>query len=333
MHKRHTQRIVSSKLMTGLNLGLSLVLTTSCSKLSGRYGMHEINQKKSNIINANTARQGNYSRLNTELNEESIDDKGNTLLHIEVMKGNIKMVNQLIDDGYNIDLKNKDLYTPLHLAVESHNGNAIKLLKALIEKNACVNVQNKYGYSPLHIACKKGDIEKVKILLSSTSINVNIKDDHGHTPLHSVVGESRYHRAGDPIFGKYKYKKVVKILLSDQRIDVNLKNNDGNTPFHITDRSDILKLLVKHPDFNTIEKDKDGNTPLHIAVSKGFYRYDLLLQHPGINVNEKNNDGNTPLHIAATKGALHTYDLLLQHSDFNVNAKNKDGIILHCILQ
>jgi ankyrin repeat protein len=73
-------------------------------------------------------------------------------------------------------LKNSNTY--LHLAAQTGQNNAFK--KALSEEED-KNIKNDYGEIPFHLACKKGCFKIVELLLESTNLNINAKDNHGCT--------------------------------------------------------------------------------------------------------------------------------------------------------
>ncbi|XP_039954708.1 tyrosine-protein kinase Shark isoform X1 [Bactrocera neohumeralis] len=127
---------------------------------------------------------------------------GNTnLLHRATKENNATIVGELLKCGYrNVDAKNQDGQTALHLAAIYSDQTILKLILGsdvnvncmdafgnmplhyacrtkpgaficnLIEANANVQGRNiKNGYVPLHDACKNGNIDAVKVLLQSNA--------------------------------------------------------------------------------------------------------------------------------------------------------------------
>src|SRR5271170_4190594 len=83
----------------------------------------------------------------------------------------------------------------------------------------------------IHEAAKKGDLEKVKALVSANHTLVSSKDDSGRTPLHWAA-------AGG-------YKELVQFLL-DNKADPRAKDSNGETPLDLAafhkDVADLLRL-------------------------------------------------------------------------------------------
>jgi ankyrin repeat protein len=163
-----------------------------------------------------------------------VDIAGKTPMHLAVEYGNQEGIEMLFAKGADVNAKDKDGSTPLHLA---DNQDVVKLL---LVKGADVNAKDKDGSTPLHLA----DNEDVVKLLLAKGADVNAKDKDGRTPLHLAVA---------------KDTDIVKLLLA-KGADVNAKDKNGSTPLHLADNQDVVKLLlVKGADVNA--KDKDGKTP------------------------------------------------------------------------
>ncbi len=115
------------------------------------------------LISCNQAYKGGYSQ---ELLET-------------VSKGELSKAKDFISKGADVNIKNKDGKTPLHIAVENNYEDIVKLL---LQKNADVNAKDNNGNTPLHIAVEKGNYFVIKELLKAGA-DKNIKNNEGKTAL------------------------------------------------------------------------------------------------------------------------------------------------------
>jgi ankyrin repeat-rich membrane spanning protein len=103
--------------------------------------------------------------------------------------------------------------------------------------------------------------------------------------------------------------------------------------------TNIVNLLLQHPDINVNCIGVYGYTPLIWACEKGYTNIvNLLLQHPDINVNlyhECNGmQTRSPLAWACQKGHTDIVVLLLQQPDINVNCIGNYGwTALECAIR
>ena len=105
--------------------------------------------------------------------------KGRTLLHAAAGKGRKEIVELLIDNDANVNVKDAVSGTPLHEAALRGDKEVVELL---ITKGADVNAKDLYGWTPLYKATHKGHKEVVELLISKGS-DVNAKNKDGDTPL------------------------------------------------------------------------------------------------------------------------------------------------------
>ncbi len=109
---------------------------------------------------------------------DSARDPGSAL-HQAAEKGNLDEIENLLNEGVDIEVKDKLLFTPLHRAAENGNYMAVRLL---LDKGAQVNAKSKYGVSPLHAAAQKGHADVVKLLLSRGA-KLSSRTIAGDTPM------------------------------------------------------------------------------------------------------------------------------------------------------
>ncbi|XWS32673.1 hypothetical protein CRYUN_Cryun22dG0010000 [Craigia yunnanensis] len=128
---------------------------------------------------------------------DSLDDQGNTALHIAAYRGQAAVVEALILASPSlISIRNKAGETFLHLAVSGFQTPAfrrvdrqINLMKQLVHaKNFnmedIINAKNNDGRTALHMAIiGNAHTDLVELLMSAQSINLNIRDANGMTPL------------------------------------------------------------------------------------------------------------------------------------------------------
>ena len=81
--------------------------------------------------------------------------------------------------------KGNEKILPLHYNAGRSANTYFENLQQAATRNVAgeINQQNNTGRTPLHIACENNDIEAVKILLQASNINVNIRQNQQATPL------------------------------------------------------------------------------------------------------------------------------------------------------
>jgi ankyrin repeat protein len=86
----------------------------------------------------------------------------NNTLAKAVYENNIDMVKQLIDDGYDINIKGDDDWTPLHISTFMNREDIVKLL---LENGADINAKtNNNKYTIFHLATNKGYYNIINII-------------------------------------------------------------------------------------------------------------------------------------------------------------------------
>ena len=157
---------------------------------------------------------------------------GRALLHIAVSRGYEKVVMRLLEKKVDVDIKDRNKITPMHLAAGSSNPSE-EIVLALLRSGADVNAKDKRGMTSLHkAAMNKNETTKIMTKLLESGCDVNLRDSSEFTPLHRAT------RSGSI--------SNVKFLLSNGA-DLMAKDKKGWTPLHCAaslGHEDICKELL-----------------------------------------------------------------------------------------
>jgi len=246
------------------------------------------------------------------------DIMGMSPLMVAVEKGSIEIIDILLNNGSDINIKGADGTTPLMIAAENGRRDVVEIL---INKGADINLRNANGVTSLMAAAKSGDINIVKTIIEK-GMDVNIQDKEGMTALMNAV---RYGHAG-----------AVQVLLAIGA-DLNMKNKDGQSALALigivkTNRNIILRALLD-PGADVNEKDADnGATALIYASREGQEDVVKALLKKGADATIKDNDDQTALYYAEKEGYSNIVKCLIEKYPAPAKAtsllfiqKEKDG--------
>ena len=238
----------------------------------------------------------------------SRDHTGSTPLHFAAYDHR-DVVEFLLANKAEVNSKNNDHETPLHLAAMRGRKDIVGLLLA---NEAAVDARNFSGRTPLHLAAARGHTDVAELLLANNA-NVNARWDFGEgTPLHAAVANG--------------HKDTAELLLANGA-DVNANSNGGETPLHTAaekGQKDLAELLLASGGDVNARGGWRSETPLHTAADKGHKDLVELLVVNRASVNARSRTGRTPLFFAALGGYKDVTDLLLaNHAE--VNAKTNHG--------
>ena len=134
----------------------------------------------------------------------------------------------LLEHGADINARNDNGSTPLHLAAED---GSLEVVRVLLEHGANVGVQDNEGRTPLYVAAAGYERVEVVRMLLEHGANVGAKDNRGRTPLHAAAAGNR--------------GGVVRVLLEHGAV-VAAEDNKGRTAFQLASAKETMELLVGH---------------------------------------------------------------------------------------
>ncbi|XP_052798670.1 uncharacterized protein LOC128230442 [Mya arenaria] len=159
--------------------------------------------------------------------------KGMSLFHVAVWKNDRKLIQLLIDEKANPNVKDFFGQTPLFYAIMAGKKTAMRMLFQYADKT----MPQKQGYTPLHAAIHKGNIKLVAKL--AAEVDVNALDKYGRTPLHVACEKGNVN--------------AVNILLNKHNADPLMVTKRGDTVFHILRRMKGNKSHEDHCNRRLIE--------------------------------------------------------------------------------
>jgi ankyrin repeat protein len=238
-------------------------------------------------------------------------------LHLCCQWGLETVVRTLVEHRANVNSRDADNKTPLHIAIENQHPEIISLLLSVPEID--LSLRDKSGLSPfataltfrnnkaaqaildklpsaaeqfdskgqnfLHIAIKKGDIESALFLLTvRVDVNSRVQDPMLTPPLHLAA--------------RYGNETLVRsLILAGARVDD--RDAQKRTALHVASEAGnapaVSALLQNNSDYDALDIENDN--ALHIAVREGHLNVvRALLTESSIDAEAVNLKGRNPLH-------------------------------------
>uniref|UniRef100_A0ABD2VWD1 F-box domain-containing protein n=1 Tax=Trichogramma kaykai TaxID=54128 RepID=A0ABD2VWD1_9HYME len=197
-----------------------------------------------------------------------------------------------------VDARNHEGKTPLHMAIERQHRNVMEIL---LRNKANPNLSNKNGSTYLHLISmgrNSGAADLAKFFFEINDevdqrVLVDAQDKWGRTPLYWAL---------------WRVNKRLTELLLRRGANPNLANEEGWTPLHVISRGNRdtcwLKMLFElggqeHESVRVDARDNQGRTPLHLALLNDNSRVAASLLRRGANPNLANDAGETCLHFVS----------------------------------
>ncbi|KAG6915930.1 hypothetical protein DXG01_009224 [Tephrocybe rancida] len=247
------------------------------------------------------------------------DKKGRTPLSRAAAKGDESVVQVLLrQPRVDFDGNTDGYYIPLHSA--SSNGHT-KVVQLLTENGVSINVGDWWGATALYWASANGHEGVVQVLLRQPGVDFDGNTDGDYIPLH--------------IASKNGHTTVVE-LLTENGAPINARDHHwGATALYWAleqGHEGVVRVLVCRPGV-----DLGGNTdgafiPLHNALSKSHTKMVQLLTENGAPINVRDQWGQTALYWASTNGHEGVVQVLLRQPGVDFDGNTNDDIPLHITL-
>ncbi len=166
--------------------------------------------------------------------------------------GDIAKVQNLLQQGADVNEKNKNGFSPLILACLFGKSDVAKVL---LDKGANVNIQDDGGMAPIILAAGNGNVPLMKILLAKGA-KLDMTDNKGRTAMHFAAMRSKLN--------------ALQFLL-ETGADLQSLDSEGNTPLlaHIANKpaanADIINFFLTNGSAINTQNTK-GYTAFTLAV-------------------------------------------------------------------
>ncbi|WP_168456244.1 ankyrin repeat domain-containing protein [Wolbachia endosymbiont of Ctenocephalides felis wCfeJ] len=284
----------------------------------------DINSKDANGVTLlhKFTKEGDAARVKSLLEHAAdfnvVDNENRNPLHYAVMHGQKKIAKLLVNE-LTVNSKDKNRFTPLHLAALQDD---TELIGFLIAKGAKINEKDaKEGYTPLHIASLYGSKKSVQALVDGGA-DLECKDDNLHTPLFLTTYQCTTH---------YESRAEIIEYLIKRGANIEAKDAENNTTLFLAaynNKMQIVKLIVKKQQAKAnfkefiCTKNTHGFDALDCAIEHNNRKMVTFLISKGIDANDQDFNGNARLHKASYNGDARAVKLLLKLK-VNINAVTK----------
>jgi len=244
------------------------------------------------FLNALLNNNFNKSKLDKFIHEDNIDinhlnSNDENYLYLSIYNGKVDSAIWLLENDIDVDIVNKNGFTPFDIAIENQNHRIVKMILSKIDStvhNTDINKKDFHGRTKLQDSIMLGDHEMAKTLIEYGA-DVNSKDNKGQNILHDAFS-----------YGNIEF---IDYLLHLKQLDLNNIDNENNNILHHSfslDNDEVALKLINHG-VNPNLSNKEGNTYLSIVAQRGIESFNIIetALENGFNINSRVANKNTIL--------------------------------------
>ncbi|XP_041972423.1 rabankyrin-5 [Aricia agestis] len=276
---------------------------------------------------------------------KAIDENKESLATFLIRSGcDVECVRRAGADGAGADVC-ADKHTPLHLCC---TWGLTDVIQTLLEHGANINSKDAEGKTPLHIAIENQHAGIISLLLSQPGIDLSARDNKGVSPFAAAL-TARNNKAAqailerNPSAAEQVDKKgrnflhvaiqtndveSVMFLLSVE-VDVNSRVQDATLapPLHLAAAggNELLLRSLLLAGARPNDRDAYKRTALHVAAGGGHAAIVSALLSSGAECGAVDAAGDNALHVSARNGHAQATRALLADSDIDAAANNLKG--------
>ncbi|EAY21336.1 hypothetical protein TVAG_167110 [Trichomonas vaginalis G3] len=178
-------------------------------------------------------------------NTNLLDLRNRTPLHYNAARGNTKLIEVLLENGADCNIRDKEGFTPLEVAISCRQLEAARLLKTTGRDTLSL---------PLHAAVLSDNLQIVKECVAEDPARINQKDAFGRSAI--LLTENN------------KSADILKFLIS-KGADINAVNEEGSNIAHLVAYKLNLPLIDAIPQEIVNKRErKKNNSPLHLVLQR-----------------------------------------------------------------
>eukprot|EP01080_Neovahlkampfia_damariscottae_P002379 gene2379-2844_t len=231
-----------------------------------------------------------------DMNHKSLD--GYTPMLCACYNGHLETVKWLHEEGCSIfEFESKKYSCIMYACFNGH----LDVVKYLIKSGCSLSEKAHDGYTAVHCAAESGHVDILAYLFLN-GVDMNVKANDGYTPLLSAVHQNHL---------------SVVIWLVNHGVDIYETTSDGLHAFYLAIECSnyrIAKWLMANTDLATRNYIESHHaTPLMLAACSGQLEFVYYLLSKGFSLDETSVVGCTPLKASIITGNLNSIIYLQKH--------------------